>query len=485
MGKKGRIILSSAFTIAVWLFWWLRYPQALGLQEQNQLFLFTWDYLGDRLSVMGGLSDWLAEFITQFNFIPCIGALLLAGLLTGLQVLVWEAAGSGNGDWYPLSFIPSAAMLACMGDHDVLTSFPVSLALALLLYVIWRRRQSAALALIAIPAAYWLIGPAVFIFVILAGIFSKDKKAWLLVPYAIFCLVCIKLMFIRQYPWHNACCGINWFRMPLHEPWTMVLTFTLTIAMPVAISLLDGTTAKKVAIAVQTAAITVCCALGVMLSFDKGTYELIAYDQLVRQERWEEIIKRAEKYQPQAEIGCVSINLALCMTGRMNEMQRFWQAGPRGLLMPRVRDYISNSSTCEAFWRLGFVNESLRYAFDTNESLINFRKSGRWMSRIAECQMVNGRYEVASKYLDILSHSLFYRSWALERKAMLEHPEKIDLDPMYGKLRKLRIKDDFLFYYPEMDKMLYRLWAASGSNDMAAAYFNAWTSFVPRKGGEE
>ena len=34
-------------------------------------------------------------------------------------------------------------------------------------------------------------------------------------------------------------------------------------------------------------------------------------------------------------------------------------------------------------------------------------------------------------------------------------------------------------------QMLYRLWAASGSNDMAAAYYNAWTAFVPRKGGEE
>lgn len=120
------------------------------------------------------------------------------------------------------------------------------------------------------------------------------------------------------------------------------------------------------------------------------------------------------------------------------------------------------------------INESLRYAFDTQESLINNRKSGRWMSRMAECQILNGRYDVAEKYLDILSNSLFYRKWAEEKRQFLRNDDAIASDPIYAYLESVRYQNDFLYYYPEMDKMLAILYSQNRNNVLAAWYYQAW-----------
>ena len=59
--KYGPIGLSVLVGIGIFLFWAIGYPHALSYHEQNQLFLWTWDYFTERLSVAGGLADWLGE----------------------------------------------------------------------------------------------------------------------------------------------------------------------------------------------------------------------------------------------------------------------------------------------------------------------------------------------------------------------------------------------------------------------------------------
>jgi hypothetical protein len=130
--KKFNAILSGLFCIGMFLFWWLLYPQWLSYQEQNQLFLWTWDYLAERLSVAGGLADWLGECLTQFFYIPWLGAALMALLMTGIQLLTARLCKFRSGAWYPLSFAPSLLLLCHLGDMEVLPSYAAALLIALL-----------------------------------------------------------------------------------------------------------------------------------------------------------------------------------------------------------------------------------------------------------------------------------------------------------------------------------------------------------------
>lgn len=470
MSKRLQYISSIVFGAGVFLFWWLLHPGVLGFQEQNQLFLFTWDFFVERMSVSGGLADYIAEFITQFSYIPVLGEVLTAILFVLFQRSV--ALSLDRDEWYALSFVAPVMMLVYMSDFYVMLSYLVALIIAVLLCVLYRRHPGTIWACLVSVLGYWLIGPAIFIFTIFVSVREKNLKSLMLIALAILSVVAARLTYLQQYPWKTVLFGINYYRLPLTVPAFQLIIAIITAFLPALTGILPSPK-KYAGILVG---LFVGAVLGCYFSYQRDTVELVAYDQMVRNEDWEGILKRAERYQPDSELGSVSVNLALFMSGRGSELPSFKQFGTRGLILPNIRDFISNSSSCEVFWRLGMINESLRYAFDTQESLINNRKSGRWMSRMAECQILNGRYDVAEKYLDILSNSLFYRKWSEEKRQFLRNDDALATDPIYAYLGSVRYQNDFLYYYPEMDKMLAILYSQNRNNVMAAWYYQAWTA---------
>ena len=481
MNKTLQYISSAALGLAVFLFWALLHSYELGFQEQNQLFLFTWDYFIERMSVSGGLADYIAEFITQFNYVPYLGAALMAVLFIIFQRSI--ALAIGRKDWYVLSFIATVMMLAYMNDIYVMLCYLVALIIALLLCALYRKRPGVVWAGIVTALGYWLIGPAIFVFTLYAAIRERKWNSLILIAVAALTVVVSKLTYLGQYPWKTIIFGVNYYRHALVVPAMQLAIAAVAVLLPAFADMLPKSrTVVNVALGVLVAA---GGAAGCWLCYDKDVVEIIAYDQLVRNEDWEEILRRARKYQPDSELGSVSVNLALFMSGRGNDLPKFKQFGTRGLILPNIRDFISNASSSEVFWRLGMINESLRYAFDTQESLINNRKSGRWMSRMAECQILNGRYDVAEKYLDILSHSLFYRKWAGDARQYLRNDAAIASNPIYAYLKSVRYQEDFLYFYPEMDKMLAILYHQNKNNVLAAWYYQAWTALKKNEADNE
>ena len=473
MNKSIQYICSAIFGVSVFLFWWLLHPGAMAFHEQNQLFLFTWDYLAERMVVAGGLADYIAEFITQFNYIPVLGEVLIAILFVIFQRSI--ARTIGKDEWYLLSFIAPVMMLAYMSDFFVLLSYMVALTIAVQLCALYRKHPNVIWSSIATVLGYWLIGPAVFVFTVYAALKERNKYSFLLISLAIATVVVSRLTYMHQYPWKTVICGVNYYRRAVTVP-AMQVCIPIVSVLPAVLS--EFLPRPKAYInALLGLAVVAGGVWGIHKSYNKDIAELVAYENLVRHEDWNTVLKRAEKYQPNSELGSVTVNLALIMSGRGAELPEFKQYGTRGLIQPRVRDYLSNSASSEVFWRLGMINECLRYAFDTQESLVNNRKSGRWMSRIAECQMLNGRYDAAEKYLDILSHSLFYRKWAENQRQYLRDEEAIMSNNVYAYLKTVRYKEDFLFFYPEMDKMLAKLYFENNNNVVAAWYYQAWTAF--------
>lgn len=472
MNKTVQYILSAAFAIAVFLIRWLMYPGVSGFQEQNQLFLFTRDYFLERIAVSGGLADYISEFITQFNYVPLLGEAMMAVLFVVFQRSIARTIESD--DWYLLSFVAPVMMLVYMNDIYVMLCYLIVLIIAVQLCVLYRRTPGVLWAGIVTILGYWLIGPAVFVFTMYAAIRERNVKSLILILIPALTVAVSKWTYMEQYPWKTLTFGVNYYRMALTVPVMQVAVAIVTLLFPSMAYILPK---SKIHVNIALGVLIIVSGLVALYkNYQKDSIELIAYDQMVRHEDWEGILRRAEKYQPDSELGSVSVNLALFMSGRGAEFHKFKQFGTRGLIMPRVRDFISNSSSCEVFWRLGMINESLRYAFDTQESLINNRKSGRWMSRMAQCQLLNGRYEVAEKYLDILSHSLFYRKWADGQRKYLRNDSAIASDPVYAYLRSVRYRSDFLYYYPEMDKMLGILYHQNNNNLLAAWYYQAWTA---------
>lgn len=441
--KYGHIGLSVLFGIAVFLFWAVGYPHALSYQEQYQLFLWTTDYFCERVCVPGGLADWLGELIVQFYYITWLGALLVALLFVAMQRLSLGLLPHHTSRLSPFishllpltSYIPPFLLWWLMGDINVLLSLPVAVVLALALAnvvgKVGKSGESGKVRIVGelgiIPLAYWLIGPAVWVYIPIRTIQLGWKHLWS-AGWLVATQLTIYVWIIPQWPLQQVLATSTYYRIPMQHPqWT---------------------------------------------GYDGEMYELIRLDYLIRNEQWDEVISRAEQHVVRTAFWSNCVNLALSQKRMLAERQfDFYQSGEDALIMPRLRDQTSNLPSAEAFFRLGLVNSAQRYMFDIQESILNGKKSGRCTKRIVECMLINGHYQTARKYLALLKKSLFYRNWAEEAERYLDNDAKVNQHPLWGRLRQLRFKNDFLFSYEEKEKIMGLLFMDNHNNKMALDYF--------------
>jgi hypothetical protein len=276
---------------------------------------------------------------------------------------------------------------------------------------------------------------------------------------------------MAQWPLSELLLTRSYYRVPLQMP-------TLMAVIPAVVLMLAvgrwEKTGRRWMAPLGCAIVAALAWLAIGRGFDKEKYELIRQDYLVRQERWDELIERAQRHQVRTAFSSVSVNLALAMKHQLAErMFEFYQSGEDALIMPSIRDLTSDLPSDEACFRLGLVNSAQRYMFDIQESILNGKRSGRCTQRLAECMIVNGHYAAAAKQLQWLKRSLFYRQWAGEAEKLLGRDDLVDAHPQLGRLRKLRFKSDFLFSYPELEKVLGLLFTNNPDNKMALDYFMA------------
>ncbi len=505
--KKTNILqysLSIVLGIAAFLFWWMGHPELISFHEQNQLFLLTGDYFLERMSVPSGLADYLGETLVQFFYFIGIGSAIIGALLALMQILLNKALRHQMPEyrWMPwvISIVITLVMWALLMDENTMLTYPVAICLTLTSYLLCRRWGWMA-HLVASVAMYWLVGPA---FVIQSGLAIIDvflSHKWqkaivpslLLVISAVAWVYVCRTFWVAQYPWDTVLAGINYHRLtrmtcsaPDNQYGLIGLLFVLTV-FALLFTRIQTRWEGRTFIEVRTVLCLLICSVYPLYEaftidnpHDINTHAILEQAYLVRRGDWQGIIQKAEEYNQQHlaaldnPLSANSVNLALEMTGQLSQrLFEFPQNGVQGLIMPRVRDNVSNVTAMEIFWYLGFINESLRYAYDSQESIPNCRKSGRFMQRLAECNILNGQYSLASKYIDILKQSLFYSDWAEKAETYLYNEEKIAQYGQWASLRQLRLEEDFLFYYPEMPKMLGKLVLQNSDNQMAYDYFMA------------
>lgn len=108
--------------IACFAFFQFCYPYHLYYQEQNQLFLASWDYLTTYLEKPGWLACMAGDFLTQFYLYRFMGAtiLTLCILLAGHNIKCAVRKADIKGTWLPnLAAFVVMTLLVCFSfDYD-------------------------------------------------------------------------------------------------------------------------------------------------------------------------------------------------------------------------------------------------------------------------------------------------------------------------------------------------------------------------------
>ena len=159
-------ILAGLFCAGIFVFFAFFYNHHLHFAEQIQLFLLTGDYFISKMSIQGGFSGYLGEFLTQFYYLPFTGPLILTLLILAVQQLVWRIIRRVRPDtlFFPLSFIPAlwCAMIMCNEFYPLsaVTGYIIGLMAGWFFISIRNGSHRFYSGLLLLPAVYWLAGGA-------------------------------------------------------------------------------------------------------------------------------------------------------------------------------------------------------------------------------------------------------------------------------------------------------------------------------------
>jgi len=147
------------------------------------------------------------------------------------------------------------------------------------------------------------------------------------------------------------------------------------------------------------------------------TDKLIAMDIHTVKGNWDKVLKLSER-DMHDNIASYFYNLAIAEKGTMgNDFFKHSQGPLAGTLFLRVDDdcsQFSNGAAGEVWFRLGDMTKAEQSTVVALQ--ISPRHSGaRFLVRLAEIALISGEEDTASKYLNILSKTLVYRKWALDR----------------------------------------------------------------------
>ena len=517
--KHIHLLYTFLFGVAALIFFGLAYPHHLHYQEQYQLFLFDSSYAWDVVKLPGGVADLLGRFCTQFFLFAWVGALIIAVLLSAVQLQTlrlishsWmpssralSTSKGGVGAYYGLSFVPAFLLWLFLLDENALMGGVWAVLLTLhaawglvLVHHRWVRRAAL---VIAVPVLYWVAGPLCVVFFLLsaagaagssgaagtarttgtAGVTKTSgtfgSVAWSLGALGLLVLMIVMLSSLLPVPTERLWLGVHYHRYPTVVP-VLLWAAALSVFVITLIARFFQSEKQKVKRMIHFSLFALTVIIMGYFIWTKANFKaekVMQYDFMARHQQWNRILETINAEKPNNQIGVTVQNLALAMHGMLaDHLFDYNQNGIAGLLPDVQSDATSPLPTAEAFYQLGLVYVAQRTVFEAQESILDFQKSARCYKRLAETNLINGNYEVARKYLMALQKTLFYKKWADETLLLLGNEETIAKHPEYGRLRQWACDEDFYFGDRVTSEMLESLFFSNTDNRLAFEYLKAY-----------
>ena len=374
------------------------------------MFLWTGDYLMERLVIPGGAAQYMGECIAQFFLNPANGALayaiifVLTQLLTSKLLRQFFPTIKGKVR-FPLSLVPPVLLwYLAMLPHIPLTPTVAALLVmtaGCVIMSIQTKRIRLIVLCIMIPVMYWLTGP-------MAALLLLCCLRWIPLTATLFAASLIGSSYVTPYPLRQIAKGIDY----------------------------DWSGVKEM-----------------------GTYEEMECDMLIRQQRWDQILRKfpAPK-SPAVRSACI---LASYQSGQMGYQELIssivvtvnrYDSAPSVFCWDDVHFNVYFGSLSSAFivselaTQLSWTAISQRAAFEAMEYIPNCNKSGRALKNLTEICIITGQYALAEKYLSILDETTFYRQWVRKMRPLVNDPKLIEQYPFMKKSRDTYLKTkDFFF----------------------------------------
>ena len=195
----------------------------------------------------------------------------------------------------------------------------------------------------------------------------------------------------------------------------------------------------------------------------------------VRQEAptpdWEEVIASYVDDGQKVEFHKLArLNLALAETGQLaDKIFHYTQAGSNGILVSWDLTEESGEILSDHYWSMGHVAYAQRMAFESGV-LDEGEYNPKMIRRLIETNLVFGAYDVARKYIDILSTRPGDKAIADRYRPFLDNDALVEADPVLGPRRRCIPEKDFISLVRGIDEDLKDIIRANPSYRNAIEY---------------
>lgn len=437
--------------------------------EQNQLFLFDWDFIRDTISQVGGLSELLGDFLLQFFLHPYAGALIVTMLLLLISIatagMCKQISPSQNTPL--LYFLPALTLLPMIYNFNYIMQGTISYLLCVIaLYAFMRLKQfkfRLIYAVILIPLLYYIAGSISILFaasILLKEILDKPRKAiWFLIPAAVAVLIPYLSMYWGAVGEYRFAYLTDMYFHNLLKPGTEIyfswISLLLVILLSGLLSKRKKLTGKSLVLS-MTAQFIIIGFLG-WYGYDKYSgqnamkYKEIEYYS--RTGQWDKIIEINQGPINNYLYLCY-LNMALARNGELAERAfTFDQRGTEGIMLQSNRTHSVSQLLSDIHFTFGNIAASQEQGFEANLSSMRFN-CGYMLQRLVQTNLILGEYAVAEKYIDILSKTHYYKKWAEEHRHFLNNDQAIADDNLLGLKRKLVPAENYFYQVEGMLKIL-------------------------------
>ena len=470
-------------------------PELFNFNEQNQFFMFGSGYLMEHLAIPSEMSGYVAEFFVQFFIIPILGSVVLAGLLTAFGLIIRNLSEqySGRECNTALAFLPSAAIATYFADEFVMLAFPVSLIISMLMakaYVSAQSPRRWLAQIVALPLVYWITGYGVWPYIIVTLLFDArmrnlDAKGLAVQLTAMIVWISAFIMIMAntalvQYTYQHLLLGCNFYRWPMQWPAGQHICTVMAVA---AVWALGRVRDFRYSGCIASALMLAVLLIGSYSNYDKNRSLLLRMDYWVRFQKWEEIVAFSEKNPIPNEMAVTATNLALAQMGQLPaRFEQFPQMGMEGLISSFKFNMVFNATSAEVCYYLGFINQALRFNYDSQAAISNKNMSARFSRRIAETYLLNGNFDAARMYTARLRKTIFYSAFARNLDDCMDHPEKIMENPRWQRITSCRISDNDYYFAPSsLNYHLARMCKKGSGNPLVHQYFICSSKFSTQK----
>jgi len=485
-------LLFSAGSI---IFFSILFYHHLYKREQTQLFQLTFGYFLKWLAVNGGVSIYLGEFFTQFFRIPLAGGIIITSLLLilhqGLKRLITLP---GHYSFSAISWAPSLVFIILLIDQYYYVSGIIGLIIAVSASGIYLRTRKSGggiiMGLILVPVVYWMAGGAYLVLTLnivaieLVLLISEKQRissgkiiSLLIFPVLALLVALLSRELLITDTLLQSFLSEAYYAVRIFFPVPLIITFSIIPLIILTGALLPARLRQNQINKLNITFLILATGVAIFALLTIPDYreeKVMAYEDWVYDGNWAAVIRRAESDQASDPVSITAVNLALAETGQLSSRMFRFDQHEDGLFIPYVRKGMTPFMASEPFFYLGLYNFSQMFAIETIESTVDAKLPSRSVRRAAEIWFLNGRYEVAGKYFNLLKNTVFYRKWAERYLDIMNGTGRNPSDADFSDKKKIMLKHDFYYNYEQMDAAMKYLIVSDPENKMAFEYLMAY-----------